>query len=370
MKVPFLDLSKVYAELKDELDDAYHRVMESGWYILGKEVDAFEQEFAQYCEAKYCIGVGNGLEALHLILLGYGIGSADEVIVPANTYIATWLAVSYTGAKPVPVEPDSATYNIDPKKIEQAITDRTKAIIAVHLYGQPADMDAIKNIAKRHNLVVIEDAAQAQGACYKGRKAGGLGHAAGFSFYPGKNLGAFGDAGAVTTNDPTLADRIRVLRNYGSRVKYFNDEIGFNSRLDPLQAAFLSVKLKHLDKWNLKRCEVAKLYLNKLADVSTIQLPFVPEYAEPIWHIFPILCKSRDELQSELANDGIGTLIHYPVPPHLSGAYAALEYEAGDFPITEQLCNSILSLPMGPHITADQVETVAQTIRMYAERNA
>lgn len=370
MKVPFLDLTQPYVDLKDELDDAYHRVMQSGWYILGKEVETFEQEFAQYCDVKYCIGVGNGLEALHLILLGYGIGAGDEVIVPANTFIATWLAVSYTGARPVPVEPDPFTYNLDPKKIEQAVTARTKAIIPVHLYGQPADMDPINNIAERYRLVVIEDAAQAQGACYKGVKAGGLGHAAGFSFYPGKNLGAFGDAGAVTTDDPTLADRIRVLRNYGSRVKYFNEEVGFNSRLDPLQAAFLSVKLKHLDNWNRKRCEVADLYRSRLDGISTIQLPFVPEYAEPIWHIFPVLCKNRNDLQSELSGDEIATLIHYPVPPHLSGAYAALEYEAGDFPITEQLCNTILSLPMGPHMTAEQVETVAQAIRMYVERNA
>ncbi len=370
MKVPFLDLTRAYVDLKDELDDAYRRVMESGWYILGEEVDAFEQEFATYCDVKYCIGVGNGLEALHLILLGYGIGAGDEVIVPANTFIATWLAVSYAGARPVPVEPDPFTYNLDSKKIEQAVTSRTKAIIAVHLYGQPADMDSINSVAERYELAIIEDAAQAQGSCYKGTKTGGLGHAAGFSFYPGKNLGAFGDAGAVTTNDPTLADRIRVLRNYGSRVKYFNDEVGFNSRLDPLQAAFLSVKLKHLDQWNQKRCEVANLYRNKLTDVPAIQLPVVPEYAEPIWHIFPILCQSRDELQSELAKDGIGTLIHYPIPPHLSGAYAGLEYEAGDFPITEQLSNTILSLPIGPHMAAEQVETVAQAIRMYAERNA
>ncbi|MDP2752964.1 MAG: DegT/DnrJ/EryC1/StrS family aminotransferase, partial [Nitrospirota bacterium] len=252
MKIPFLDLRAAYLELAPELDEAYHRVMQSGWFILGAEVDAFENEFADYCDAKQCVGVGNGLEALHLILRAMDIGPGDEVIVPSNTYIATWLAVSYAGATPVAVEPDRRTFNLDSARIEAAITPRTRAIIAVHLYGQPADMDPIIEIARRHNLRVIEDAAQAHGARYKGRRAGSLGDAAGFSFYPGKNLGALGDGGAVTTDDETLAGRIRVLRNYGSSIKYHNELKGYNSRLDELQAAFLRVKLKHLDTWNAR----------------------------------------------------------------------------------------------------------------------
>src|SRR5580692_7393254 len=261
MKVPFLELKPTYAELRADFDAAYHRVMDSGWYLLGNEIESFETEFAKYCEAKHCIGVGNGLEALHLILRAYGIGEGDEVIVPSNTYIATLLAVSYAGARPVPVEPDPRTYNIDPAAIEAAVTPRTKAILPVHLYGQPADMDAINQIAARHGLKVIEDNAQAQGARYKGRVTGGLGDAAGHSFYPGKNLGAFGDGGAVTTNDAELAERIRTLRNYGSKKKYYNDSKGYNSRLDELQAAFLRVKLKRLDEWNKRRAEVARRYL-------------------------------------------------------------------------------------------------------------
>ncbi|MGH9944622.1 MAG: DegT/DnrJ/EryC1/StrS family aminotransferase, partial [Pyrinomonadaceae bacterium] len=282
MNVPFLDLRASYLELKDALDLAYQRVMNSGWYILGEEVAAFEREFAGYCGAKHCIGVGNGLEALHLILRGYDIGAGDEVIVPANTYIATWLAVSYAGATPVPVEPDPRTHNISPERIAAAVTPRTRAVIAVHLYGQPADMDAISQVAEQHGLKVIEDAAQAHGARYRNRCVGTLGDAAGFSFYPGKNLGAMGDAGAITTNDDVLADRVRVLGNYGSRVKYHNEVKGFNSRLDPLQAAFLCVKLAHLDEWNERRRVVARQYLNGFADVAGVALPFVPEWADPV----------------------------------------------------------------------------------------
>lgn len=358
MKIAFLDFKGPYEELKDELDGAYRRVMESGWYILGKEVEAFESEFAAYCGVKHCIGVGNGLEALHLILRAMDIGPGDEVIVPANTYIATWLAVSYAGAKPVPVEPDEMTFNINPELIERVITERTKAIMPVHLYGQAADMDAVNAIAKKHKLKVIEDAAQSQGARYKGRRAGALGNAAGFSFYPGKNLGAIGDGGAVTTNDDVLADKIRVLRNYGSRVKYYNEVKGYNSRLDELQAAFLRVKLKKLDEWNARRAVAASEYLAVLKDAKNIALPYVPDWAEPAWHLFVIRSDKRDALQKHLADSGIGTLIHYPVPPHLSGAYAELGYKAGNFAITERIAESVLSIPMGPHLKRGDLKYV------------
>jgi dTDP-4-amino-4,6-dideoxygalactose transaminase len=349
MSVPFLDLEAAYQELKPELDAAYQRVMESGWYILDQEVEAFEEEFARYCGAKYCVGVGNGLDALHLILRGYGIGSGDEVIVPAHTFIATWLAVSYASATPVPVEPHKHTYNINPEQIEGAITSRTRAIIPVHLYGQPADMDPILDIARRHNLKVIEDAAQAHGARYKDRTVGSLGDAAGFSFYPVKNIGALGDAGAVVTGDKELANKIRVLRNYGSSDKYVHDIKGFNSRLDALQAAFLRVKLKHLDEWNNRRQNVAKLYLKTINEIPEFILPFVPPWAEPVWHLFVVRHFLRDELNDYLSKEKIDTLIHYPVPPHLSKAYAEHGWKPGDYPIAENLANQILSLPIGPH---------------------
>lgn len=366
--VPFLDMKSPYRELKEELDSAYQRVMESGWYILGEEVQAFEDEFARYCKVKHCIGVGNGLEALHLILRAYGIGEGAEVIVPSNTYIATWLAVSYAGATPIPVEPDPHTYNLDPDRVESAITSRTRAILPVHLYGQTADMDALMALAERYNLKVIEDAAQAQGACYKGRMSGGLGHAAGFSFYPGKNLGALGDAGAVTTNDDALADQVRTLRNYGSKVKYYNEVKGYNSRLDEMQAALLRVKLNHLEEWNQRRAHAAEVYLSALADLPDLILPHVPDWAEPIWHIFTVRHPRRDELQDYLKNHGVGTLIHYPVPPHLSGAYADLEIQRGAFPIAEEIASTQLSLPMGPHLSPDDMEYVVSTIREYAGR--
>ena len=353
MSVPFLDLGAAYLELKDDLDAAYHRVMDSGWFILGKEVEAFEREFAAYCEAAHCVGVGNGLEALHLILRAYGIGPGDEVIVPANTYIATWLAVSYAGATPIPVEPDARTYNLDPALIEAAITPATRAILPVHLYGQPADMDPIKALASRYGLKVIEDAAQAHGARYHGRRVGGLGDAAGFSFYPGKNLGALGDGGAVVTNDADLAERVRVLRNYGSRVKYHNEVKGFNSRLDELQAALLRVKLPVLDAWNERRRAAAARYLDGLAG-SELGLPYVPKWAEPVWHLFVVRHPQRDALQQRLQQAGIGTMIHYPIPPHLQPAYAELGYSAGAFPISEAIHREVLSLPMGPQLTAAQ----------------
>lgn len=361
MNIPFLDLKAPYEELQGDLDAAYRRVMDSGWYILGKEVDAFEAEFAEYCQVKHCIGVGNGLDALHLILRASDIGPGDEVIVPSNTYIATWLAVTYSGATPVPVEPDEKTYNIDPACIEDAITGRTKAIMPVHLYGQPADMDGINEVASRHGLKVFEDSAQAHGAKYKGRRTGGLGDAAGFSFYPGKNLGAFGDGGAVTTNDDALAEKIRMLGNYGSRVKYHNEVMGFNSRLDELHAAMLRVKLAKLDEWNERRKQIAALYIDQLKSKDMV-VPFVPDWADPVWHLFVIRVKERDEMQKQLADAGIGTMIHYPVPPHLQEAYSALNYEKGSFPISEEIHNEVLSLPMGPTMSSSQMSTVIETV--------
>jgi dTDP-4-amino-4,6-dideoxygalactose transaminase len=362
VKVPFLDFTAPYEELKTELDEAYFRFMRSAWYILGREVEAFEQEFADYCGVKYCVGVGNGLEALHLILRAYDIGPGDEVIVPSNTYIATWLAVSYAGAVPVPVEPDPRTFNINPDKIAAAITTKTKAIMPVHLYGQPADMDPIMSIARKHGLKVVEDNAQAQGARYKGRRTGSLGAAAGNSFYPGKNLGAFGDGGAVTTDDAQLADRVRTLRNYGSKKKYYNDVKGFNSRLDELQAAFLRVKLKKLDEWNARRRSVAALYLTELRSAANLTLPFVPEWTEPVWHLFVVRHPKRDALQQKLAAADIGTLIHYPVPAHLSGAYSDGKWLRGSFPMAEELSDTVLSLPMGPHLAKEQTRFVAAEV--------
>lgn len=366
MTVPFLDLKPAYEELQPQLDAAYRRVMESSWYILGQEVEAFEKEFARYCEAKYCIGVGNGQDALHLILRGYGIGLGDEVIVPAHTFIATWLAVSYAGATPVPVEPDNRTYNINPERIEKAITPKTRAIIPVHLYGQPADVDRITEIARKHNLKVIEDAAQAHGARYKGKIIGGLGDAAGFSFYPGKNLGALGDGGAVVTNDKELANNIRRFRNYGSQVKYVHDIKGFNSRLDALQAAFLRVKLKHLDEWNFRRQQVAGHYLNAMKEIPELTLPFVPRWAEPVWHLFVVRHRQRDNLQKFLTKCEVGTLIHYPVPPHLSGAYEDQDWKFRDYPITEKLAGTVLSIPIGPHLTGNMQADVINKLMEFA----
>jgi dTDP-4-amino-4,6-dideoxygalactose transaminase len=363
MKVPFLELKPGYDELRGEFDAAYHRVMDSGWYLLGKELEQFETEFAAYCQADFCVGLGNGLEALHLILKAYDIGVGDEVIVPSNTFIATWLAVSYSGATPMPVEPDPETFNIAPERIEAAITSKTKAVMPVHLYGQPADMDPILSIARKYGLKVIEDNAQAQGARYKGRRTGSLGDAAATSFYPGKNLGAFGDAGAVTTNDAEVADRVRTLRNYGSKKKYHNDCQGYNSRMDELQAAFLRVKLKRLDEWNSGRRAIAARYLNELGEMTALKLPFVPKWAEPVWHIFALRHPRRDELQDSLAKVGIGTLVHYPIPPHLSGAYAKAGWKLGDFPIAEEIAKAELSLPIGPHLEPKGQEIAIQAIR-------
>lgn len=367
--VPFLDLKSSYLELRKEMDTAYQRVMESGWYLLGQEITLFEKEFAAYCGAKHCIGVGNGLEALYLVLRAWDIGVGDEVIVPSNTYIATWLAVTHTGAIPIPVEPDERTYNIAPEKIEAVVTLKTKAIIAVHLYGQPADMDAISLIAQKYNLRVLEDGAQAHGACYHGRKVGNLGDAAGISLYPGKNLGAMGDAGVVVTNDDDIADKVRMLRNYGSKVKYHNEVIGYNSRLDELQAAFLRVKLGKLDAWNKRRKVIAYHYIEALIDIEYIILPHVPPQIDPVWHLFVIRYPYREKLQKWLTSVGIGTLIHYPIPPHLSNAYHELGWKQGDFLIAERLASEVISLPIGPHMTDEQVEYVVQKIRLYKKNN-
>lgn len=361
MRVPFLDLKAGYLEIKTELDDAYRRVMDSGWYIMGEELAAFEAEYADYCGARHCIGVGNGLEALHLILRAYGIGPGDEVIVPANTYIATWLAVSQCGARPVPVEPVESTYNIDPEQIEAAISSRTRAVMPVHLYGQAADMDRINDVAARYQLKVVEDAAQSHGALYRGRRTGSLGDAAGFSFYPGKNLGAFGDGGAVVTDDADVAARVRVLRNYGSQIKYHNEIKGYNSRLDEMQAAFLRVKLRYLDQWNQRRQMLAQRYLKGL-DQEIYRLPSVPDWAEPVWHIFAARTPIRNKVMQYLADMGIGTMIHYPVPPHLQPAYQELGMGEGNYPVSELIHREILSLPLWPQMSLSEQDHVIEVL--------
>lgn len=362
MKVPFLDLKTPHQELKTELEAAFTRVLDSGWYIVGKELESFEASFAEYCDVKHCIGVGNGLDAIHLLLEAYGIGPGDEVLVPSNTFIATWLAVTRTGAKPIAVEPDPYTYNIDPAAIEAAITPRTAAIIPVHLYGQPADMDIIIRIAEHHKLVVIEDAAQAQGARYRGRPVGSLGHAAATSFYPGKNLGALGDGGAVLTDDAAIADKVRELRNYGSKVKYRHDKLGYNSRLDELQAALLSVKLHHLDAWNARRREIARQY-EKRIDHPEIRMPFVPNWATPVWHLFVVRTPRRDELQQHLKQHGVETLVHYPIPPHLQQCYVGIVNKS--LPISELMASEILSLPIYPSMTKTEVDHVIKSLAAF-----
>lgn len=365
MKVPFLDLRSPYQELRADLDAATRRVYESGWYLLGPEVEAFESEFAGYCGARHCVGVASGLDAIELIVRALGIGPGDEVIVPSNTYIATWLGVTAAGATPVPVEPEPASFNLDPARIEAAITHRTKAVLAVHLYGRPADLDAIDAVAANFGLAVIEDAAQAHGARYRGQRVGAR-YAAAFSFYPGKNLGAIGDGGAVVTNDPAVAEQVRLLRNYGSKVKYHNDVKGTNSRLDELQAALLRVKLAHLDDWNARRGTVAARYLDELAGIDGLALPDVAPDHEPAWHLFVVRHQRRDDLAERLTSAGIGTLIHYPVPPHLSPAYADAAIPPGSLPIAELLAGEVLSLPMGPHVTEEQTGVVIDAVRAAA----
>lgn len=360
--IPFLDLAALHAPLAAEMEAAYRRVAAASHFILGPELDAFESEFAAYCGSRHCIGTGNGLDALTLALVGAGIAPGDEVIVPAQTFIATWLAVSHAGATPVPVDVVPASHNIDPGALEAAITRRTRAIIPVHLFGRPADMDAINTVARRHGLFVLEDAAQAHGARYQGKRTGKLGDAAAFSFYPGKNLGALGDGGAVTTDDDALADRLRGLRNYGSPRKYHHPEIGFNSRLDELQAAFLRIKLPHLEKWNARRDEIAAQYTSALAGLP-VGLPLPGDAAcQPVWHQYVVTVPQRDRLQARLTEQGVATMVHYPLPPHLQPAYQVLAERR--FPAAEALAAECLSLPICPTLTSATVERIAAAIRL------
>lgn len=360
MNVPFLDLGAAYRELADGLSGAARRVLESGWYLLGPEVAAFEAEFARYCGAEHCVAVGSGLDAIELSLRAAGAGPGDEVVVPSHTFIATWLGVAATGATPVPVEPDPDTLNLDPARLAAAITPRTKAIMPVHLYGQPADLDAIR--AAAGDVPVIEDAAQAHGARYRGERIGSR-HAAAFSFYPGKNLGAQGDGGALVTNSAELADQVRLLRSYGSRVKYRHEIKGTNSRLDELQAAMLRVKLPHLDEWNDRRRAIAARYLIELSDVDGLALPVVPDWADPVWHLFVVRTPHRARLQELLTEAGIGTLIHYPVAAHRTPAFADAGWAKGSLPLAERAADEVLSLPIGPHLTDDQVTAVVTAVR-------
>ncbi|HXS20228.1 MAG TPA: DegT/DnrJ/EryC1/StrS family aminotransferase [Steroidobacteraceae bacterium] len=362
MKVEFLNLKRVNEPHEAAIHAAIERVIGSGWYILGEETAAFEREFADYCGVAHCIGVANGLDALHLILRAYEIGQGDEVIVPSNTFIATWLAVSQAGARVVPVEPDERTCNLDPGRIEAAITPRTRAVMPVHLYGQPADMAPINRIARKHGLRVIEDAAQAHGARYQGRRVGALSDAAGFSFYPGKNLGALGDGGAITTDDDALAVTLRKLRNYGSSIKYRHEVAGLNSRLDELQSAILRSKLPHLDAENTRRSAAAATYLEALAPLP-LQLPHVHEDAEPVWHLFVVRTPDRDALQAHLRAQGIGTMIHYPLACHRQAAYSAERWPA--LPIAERIQSDVLSLPMAPYLSAADIRAVAESIRTF-----
>lgn len=364
MSVPFLKLLPTYQELKCELDEAYKRVMNSGWFLLGEELEAFENEFAEFVGTEYCVAVGSGLDALVLSLKAKGIGSGDEVIVPAQTFIATWLAVSACGATPVPIDVKEATGNIDPRIIEAAITLRTRAIIPVHLFGQAAEMDIIEEIAAEHQLFILEDSAQSHGATYKGRPCGTMGDAAAFSFYPGKNLGAFSDGGAITTDDAELAGKIKLLRNYGSAERYHHECIGGNSRLDELQSAFLRVKLRYLEEWTQRRRQVAAHYRSELSSIQGIDLLQISEESDPVWHLFPILIENREKVQANLLSYGIQTNIHYPIPPHLSGAYKARGYKAGDFPTAEEWAGKALSLPIGPHIDELSVQHVCDRIKI------
>jgi dTDP-4-amino-4,6-dideoxygalactose transaminase len=359
MKVPFLDLRAVNESHQCEISAAVDRVVASGWYIQGPELEAFERDYAAFCGTKYCVGVGNGLDAIEIMLRAAGIGKGDEVIVPAHTFVATWLGVTRTGARPIPVEPDEHTFNINPRLIEAAVTSRTAAILAVHLYGQPADMDPINEIAQRYNIVVFEDAAQAQGARYKSQRVGSLGIAAATSFYPGKNLGALGDAGAVTTDDEALARKIRKLRNYGSAVKYNHEILGCNSRLDEIQAAILGVKLRYLDADNDRRRCVASTYSEGLASAD-VKLPEAPEWAEAVWHLFVIRTAEREKLQDRLLRRGVETLIHYPTPPHLQECYNGEAIRS--LPVTEQIACEVLSLPISPGLNLRMAESVIQAI--------
>ncbi|HLP98570.1 MAG TPA: DegT/DnrJ/EryC1/StrS family aminotransferase [Sideroxyarcus sp.] len=366
MTVPFLDLAAGHAQLGADIDLAIQRVVRSSHFVLGEEVEQFEREFSAYTEAAHCIGLGNGLDALHLALRAMGVGPDDEVIVPAHTFIATWLAVSHCGATPVPVEPSEDSYNMDPQRIEAALTERTKVIMPVHLYGLPADLDTILPLARRHGLRVLEDAAQCHGARYKGRRIGAHGDAVAWSFYPTKNLGAMGDGGAVTCADPALAERIRLLRNYGSREKYVNDIRGFNSRLDPMQAAILRAKLKHLDSWNEQRRLLAQRYAQELADSGFI-LPAATTDADHVWHLYVIRSPQRSRLANWLASQEIATQIHYPIPPHLQSAYADLGLARGSFGIAERLADELISLPMWPQMEHAMQDRVIAALRKFPQ---
>lgn len=362
--IPFVSFKPMERELDNELRAAFERVYNRSWYIEGAEDSNFEEKFAEFCDTNYCIGVGNGLDALMLALKALGIGKGDEVIVPSNTYIATALAVTYVGATPIFVDPDIRTFNINPDNIEAVITPKTKAIMPVHLYGQPCDMDPIVAIANKHNLFIVEDCAQAHGATYNGKVIGSFGDAAGFSFYPGKNLGALGDAGATVTSDKELATKIRALGNYGSDYKYHHIYKGNNSRLDEMQAAFLSAKLPHLVRMNEERRRIAKCYLDGIYN-SNVILPFVPEYANPVWHIFGIRCNRRDELEKFLNDKGIGTNKHYPIPMHLQDCYKDLGYKKGDFPIAEEISATELSLPMYYGMTDEEIQYVVDAVNAF-----
>lgn len=364
MYVKSLDFAREYRYLKRELDEAYFRVMESGYYILGNEVNSFENEFSERMGTKFCIGVGNGLDALHLGLVALGIGRGEEVIVPANTYLATWIAVSLEGAIPVPVEPDERTYNINPDLIEKSITKKTKAIIPVHLYGQPADMKPILEVADKYGLKVLDDAAQAHGSEYSNKRIGSLADATAFSFYPTKNLGAIGDGGAVTTNDGEIAEKIKVLRNYGESRKYVNDVIGFNSRLDELQAAFLRVKLKHLDEIIKRKDEIANTYLTGIKN-DAIGLPYVSENVKHVWHQFVVRSQNRLELKKYLYQQNIETLIHYPIPPHLQLAYKFLNIDPRKFLITKKIADEVLSLPIDWLMKRESLEYVMEKLNTW-----
>ena len=363
--IPFLDLKAINAAQRAELVVAFERVLDSGWYVLGQEVQAFEAEYAAWCGAAHAVGVANGLDALSLVLRAWGIGPGDEVIVPSNTYIATWLAVTHVGARPVPVEPDECSFNLDPAQVEAAITPRTRALLPVHLYGRPAELGPLLDIARRHGLKLLEDGAQAHGATYCGQRIGAHGDAVAWSFYPGKNLGALGDGGAVTTNDAALAARLRTLRNYGSRIKYHNDEVGFNSRLDELQAALLRAKLPRLAGDNALRAAVARQYLDGLAGLPGLVLPdaALPAGSSSAWHLFVVRHTQRDRLAAALAEAGVGTVIHYPVAPHLQPAYAAMNLPRGSLPVSERLHAEVLSLPIGPTQTAAQTKQVISVLR-------
>lgn len=361
MKIPFASFEPMHKEIENEMFIKFKDVYNKNYFIQGEEVKKFEEEFAGFCGSQYCIGCGNGLDSLYLILRGYDIGTGDEVIVPSNTYIATALAVSYTGAKPVFVEPDLLTYNINPELIEKEITEKTKAIIAVHLYGQPADISKIRIIAKKYNLKLIEDSAQAHGALYKENKTGNLGDAAGFSFYPGKNLGALGDAGAVVTNDKVLADKIRAIGNYGSDKKYHHIYKGTNSRLDELQAAFLRIKLKNLDRWNENRRKTAEKYIDGINNQHIVK-PVEADYSKHVWHIFAVRTEKRDKFQKYLSDNNIGTLIHYPIPMHLQEAYKDLNIKKGSLPIAERISKEVISLPIWYGMKKEDINYVIEKV--------